>query len=198
VILAGYLRRWRSIHDLTQAGAAERFGVARNTWARWERGELPLPAWLQKRLDENAGQDWYKEKLKHELEAERRRVEAAHAEAVRQKAIAERMKKKRPRREYARVDELLTEIAARDREIAGLKNVIAQKDDRIAELSAQRSRRARFRRGRPLLGEVEVSADHHRVADIRANCDSCHTGMTTGVHIHGGKPYCGGCCPACQ
>jgi len=124
VILAKYLKRWRSIHDLTQAGAAERFGVTRSTWARRERGELPLPAWLQKRLDENAGQDWYKDKLKHELAAERRRAEAAHAEAVKQSAIVERMKKKRSRREYAGVDELLAEIA-------GLKNVIAQKDERI-------------------------------------------------------------------
>ena len=31
---------YRTANGLTQAQAAEEFGVARNTWARWERGEV--------------------------------------------------------------------------------------------------------------------------------------------------------------
>ena len=40
------LRRWRDQSGLTQKTAAESLGVAANTVARWERGELAIPHWV--------------------------------------------------------------------------------------------------------------------------------------------------------
>jgi len=34
------MRGYRTASGLTQAQAADEFGVTRNTWARWERGEV--------------------------------------------------------------------------------------------------------------------------------------------------------------
>lgn len=39
-------RKHRKTKDLTQKAAGEAFGVAGNTIARWERGELPIPGWV--------------------------------------------------------------------------------------------------------------------------------------------------------
>ena len=40
--LARRMRQWRLMHDITQAEAAQLVGARSNTWARWERGALPL------------------------------------------------------------------------------------------------------------------------------------------------------------
>jgi transcriptional regulator with XRE-family HTH domain len=40
------LRRLRQAQNQTQKAAAQMLGVAANTVARWERGELPVPHWV--------------------------------------------------------------------------------------------------------------------------------------------------------
>jgi transcriptional regulator with XRE-family HTH domain len=45
------LQEWRDAHDLTQTELAERLEVARNTVARWERGERTIPNFLRLALE---------------------------------------------------------------------------------------------------------------------------------------------------
>jgi transcriptional regulator with XRE-family HTH domain len=43
------LRRLRQVKGWTQRVMAAHLGVAPNTVARWERGELPIPEWIDRR-----------------------------------------------------------------------------------------------------------------------------------------------------
>ncbi|HEY6343622.1 MAG TPA: hypothetical protein VIY49_19170 [Bryobacteraceae bacterium] len=185
--------------SLPQAAAAQRFGIAPNTWARWERGELPLPPWLQKTLDGTAGQDWYKEKLKGERDKAEAKYRAAHEEATRLRAKLERLKKTRPRRELAQVDELLAEIESLKRENESLKRENAKRNPVNRATPKGGSHRTRpFRRNRRMFAAIEDDAGQHRILDIHASCDLCRMGLDRGVHVSGGRPFCGRCCPYCS
>lgn len=49
---------YRAIHGLTQREAAERLGVARDVWARWETGAVwPDPQWRERILALCAGNE---------------------------------------------------------------------------------------------------------------------------------------------
>jgi transcriptional regulator with XRE-family HTH domain len=45
---------WRIAKGLSQADAASRFGIAADTWGRWERGAIPVPAWLLRLIEKEA------------------------------------------------------------------------------------------------------------------------------------------------
>lgn len=50
------LKNWRRQHDLSQAAAAARVGVARRTWHKWEHGAMvPGPARMAALLELTCG-----------------------------------------------------------------------------------------------------------------------------------------------
>ena len=53
---AARIRELRRLLDLTQDEAAELVGVTRNTWARWERGEIDPHPLMRAHLARAAGQ----------------------------------------------------------------------------------------------------------------------------------------------